>query len=95
LYKSIQQGTIQTNNQKGPILTREQYNIHKQEGTVYNPVMLPSEFGFLYCFLLIVSVVLFLLVVGFVMFLCDCGFYTKGPILTREQYNIHKQEGTV
>jgi hypothetical protein len=29
--------TIQTNNQKGPILTREQYNIHKQEGTVYNP----------------------------------------------------------
>jgi hypothetical protein len=27
-------------------------------------VMLPSEFGFLYCFLLIVSVVLFLLVVG-------------------------------
>ena len=37
MYKSIQQGTIQTNNQKGPILTREQYNIHKQEGTVYNP----------------------------------------------------------
>jgi hypothetical protein len=39
-------------------------------------VMFPSEFGFLYCFLLIVSVVLFLLVVGFVMFPCDCGFYT-------------------
>lgn len=37
-------------------------------------VMVPSEFGFLYCFLLIVDVSLFFLILGFAMFPSDCGF---------------------
>lgn len=37
-------------------------------------VMVPSEFGFLYCFLLIVGVALFLLILGIAMFPSDRGF---------------------